>query len=155
MLRGKANRCCCDSFKQEDRFSKEIPKKSDRKVAGGGVRRSGDSRRSWLNSEHESDGLSCAFYFDEAVPSMREANIRQDPCGKFCRYLRPQEEREIIRELLPEKNQDPTKLNGALDGVVERKFVICARWWRQWCDYVNLEQKLAEYNRTRQAASGG
>ena len=28
------------------------------------------------------------------------------------------------------------------------KFLLCSKWWNQWCDYVNLESKLYEEDAT-------
>ena len=45
-----------------------------------------------------------------------------------------------MRELLADEGE--SSLRGVDCGISvfsERRFLVSARWWRQWCDYVNLE----------------
>lgn len=65
-----------------------------------------------------------------------------DTCGKFCRYLNSEEQKELIF-----KKADAIWANS---GYQIHNFVVPAEWWRVWCDYVNIEYKsLQEHFKDR------
>jgi hypothetical protein len=52
-------------------------------------------------------------------------------CGNYCKYL-SKEDQKIITEIEFAK-KDAKLVNG------QKRYLICAKWWRQWCDYVNFD----------------
>ena len=76
-------------------------------------------------------------------------------CGNYCKNLSGKQQKKIVKRLMlahykktqetakqnnQQLNQDPNPyFNQADFGVLdEKKFIIDAAWWRQWCDYVNF-----------------
>ena len=64
-----------------------------------------------------------------------------EPCGDYCKNLSPDRERAIIHRLL--MMESGTLLVKATSGKVgDKKYLISAQWWREWCDYVNFDMSL-------------
>ena len=61
-----------------------------------------------------------------------------------------------MRELLADEGE--SSVRGADCGITvfsERRFLVSARWWRQWCDYVNLELLEQQVEDSSLGSSGG
>jgi hypothetical protein len=91
-----------------------------------------------------------------------ETGINGHPiCGKYCKFLTPDQERKIILEGIKENilsfyrqqngglpilaNIDleitkiATNLNLMTAHENDKRYLICANWWREWCDYANFD----------------
>ena len=79
----------------------------------------------------------------EGPQNDQEHGIRQT-CGKLCKNLTPQEQREIIQAKIREEYGClMNKANFGRSG--EKKYLISAIWWREWCDYVNFDWQSEVY----------
>ncbi len=66
----------------------------------------------------------------------------REKCGDYCKNLSGQEQREIIQKNILEENG--CLINKANKGKIgEKKYLISANWWREWCDYVNFDAGVA------------
>lgn len=75
-------------------------------------------------------------------------------CGDFCKNLVPEDQREIIKEMLfkrgdlkLESTPEGANLFRSANGIHgERRYLVFAGWWRKWLDYVNFEYDSREKN---------
>lgn len=65
----------------------------------------------------------------------------KNACGHYCKNLLAKDQREIIQTKMMEENG--CLINKANHGSIgEKKYLISATWWREWCDYVNFDLQL-------------
>ena len=105
-------------------------------------------------------------------------------CGEYCRNLNPDEERNIILEVLKDsialhfenlKGQAYEEFRTSMVSDVEtakytarhfnsmnminaqendRRYLISAAWWREWCDYTNFDLSQLQLKNSSAASPG-
>lgn len=61
--------------------------------------------------------------------------------SNYCKWTSSAKQMEFIREILIQENNGDSKIimNKADRGVThQRKYLIDAKWWRNWCDYTGF-----------------
>ena len=69
---------------------------------------------------------------------IEESRIVKGCASTFCKKLKPERQMSLIREILIQENSGDERviMNKADRGVThQRKYLIDAKWWRNWCDY--------------------
>jgi len=61
----------------------------------------------------------------------RRSEKTSNPCSNYCAYLPPGKQRDII---LSEKWKTSKSSENS-----EIWYAISAKWWKKWCDFVNIE----------------
>ncbi|CDW89100.1 ubiquitin carboxyl-terminal hydrolase 32 [Stylonychia lemnae] len=83
---------------------------------------------------HKVDRLNLSYQ-----QSSQKSKKSQEVCGDLCKYLQSDQQRNIIHKIMLKENG--TLNNKANSGKVgDKKYLVNALWWRQWCDYVNFDQ---------------
>ena len=68
--------------------------------------------------------------FESARVGVGRSNCESAGFNTHAATSKPREIKDLVRANI-----------GALG---EPKYLLCPKWWNQWCDYVNLESKLHE-----------
>ena len=92
----------------------------------------------------------------------RELGINGHPtCGNYCKFLTPDQERAIVLQCVREsienyffeQNFILTDIDAEISKIAsgnvslnlitaklnDKRYLICANWWREWCDYANFD----------------
>ena len=66
--------------------------------------------------------------------------INSAVCGDYCKNLRPEQQRQIIQQIIKNDSEDGSLINRANSGRIgDKKYLVSSQWWSQWCDYVNFD----------------
>ena len=58
------------------------------------------------------------------------------PCSDYCVNLPPRRQRTLIQNIFKAESKG---LTGAPTSVRNKRFLVCANWWRRWKDYVEYD----------------
>ena len=82
---------------------------------------------------------------EDCTDKEEQKNISKFVCGPFWQNTSADFQCSIIFKVLKRlyKSNSNLKYNDAIKSnngsIGDEKFIISAKWWREWCDYVNFE----------------
>lgn len=82
------------------------------------------------------------MFESQPYPLPEEDTNNVEICGQYCRNIGSANQRDIIRNVMKREYGEDAKvfMNKGDQGFPnERKYIIDAKWWRQWCDYTEFD----------------
>ena len=96
---------------------------------------------------------------DSIKLSARGGNLGVDhegPCSKYCKRLNAVEQAKIVRELLKRDEMDVRTAvisNTLKSRDLLKRYIVNAKWWRCWCDYVNFNEQQSSSEVTKKTGT--
>ncbi|CAI2387535.1 unnamed protein product [Moneuplotes crassus] len=105
---------------------------------------SSSTKKTRLSQADDQENSESSSFLSEKTQTFDKSNQSPKLCGLYCQHTSPEIQANIIRKVLCHANRNEeitysAAIRASTGKQGDEKTLVNAKWWRDWCDYVNFE----------------